>query len=254
MARPRGRRPRRAANLAQLIITSEVLQLRLQALNLSITGSKAQMVKRLKAALQPQQAQMENPGRVRKRKANTRVLRERRDNQPNPTNQPDERYSTRAGAVDEVGDDFSSVSSVEDIADPLDIDNPLAKVTLEESQPAPFTASQCATIRETVQRSIAEALQHSPPQPLHGVAVSPSLASPRRPGAATPLGLQRPVDKSREHKILLREYLDFTLLLPDSLNQTQVPELQVRFDDLGPGSFNMTMVRCRKPVIDTFHK
>ena len=256
-AKPNGRRPRRAENenLAQL--TSEVLRLRLQALNLPTTGSKAQMVKRLKAALQPQQVQAENPGRVRKRskrKANTRVVRERRDKQPNPTNQPDERDPTRAGAVDEVDDDFSSVSSVEDSADPLDIDDPLAEVTLEETQPAPFTASQLATIRETVQRSLAEALQQSPPQPLHGLAVSPSLATPRRPGAATPLGLQHPVDKSTEDKILRGEYLDFTVLLPDSLNQSQVPELQVRFDDSGPGSSNMTMVRKRKPVIDTFHK
>ncbi|KAL9960453.1 hypothetical protein ACROYT_G033915 [Oculina patagonica] len=149
-AKPNGRRPRHAENenLAQL--TSE-------------------------------QAQVENPGRVRKRskrKANTRVVRERRDKQPNPTNQPDERDPTRAGAVDEVDDDFSSVSSVEDNADPLDIDDPLAEVTLEETQPVPFTASQLATIRETVQRSIAEALQQSPPQPLHGLAVSPSLATP----------------------------------------------------------------------------
>lgn len=262
MARPRGkkpngRRPRRAENLAQL--TSEVLRLRLQALNLPITGSKAHMVKRLKAALQPQPAQVENrtpPGRVHKRKAskaNTRVVRERRDNQPNPNNQPDERESTRASTVVEAGDDSSSVSSVDDMEDPLDLDDPLAEVTLEESQPAPFTASQLATIRETVQQSLAEVL-HSPTQPFHGLAVSQPIATPRRPGAATPLGLQRPVDKSTEDKILRGEYLDFALLLPDSLNQPQVPELQVRFDDSGPGSSNMTMVRKRKPVIDTFHK
>ncbi|KAL9958523.1 hypothetical protein ACROYT_G035550 [Oculina patagonica] len=253
-AKPNGCRPCRAENENFAKLTSEVLRLRLQALNLPITGSKAQMVKRLKAALQPQQAQMENPGRVRKRKANTRVVRERRDKQPNPTNQPDERDPTRAGAVDEVDDDFCSVSSVKDIVDPLDIDDPLAEVTLEETQPAPFTASQLATIRETVQRSITEALQQSPPQPHHGLAVSPSLVTPRRPGAATPLGLQHPVDKNTEDKILRGEYLDFTVLLPDSLNQSQVPELQVRFDDSGPGSSNMTMVRKRKPVIDTFHK
>ena len=62
MARPRGapkpqarnRRPRRPENRENLAsLTSEVLRLRLQALNLPITGSKAQLVKRLQNASQP---------------------------------------------------------------------------------------------------------------------------------------------------------------------------------------------------------
>ena len=51
------------------------------------------------------------------------------------------------------------------------------------------------------------------------------------------------------------EYIDFVLLLSDSLPRPQAPELKLRFDDLGSGLFSrMTMVRKHKPVIDTFHK
>ena len=59
-----------------------------------------------------------------------------------------------------------------------------------------------------------------------------------------------------EDKILRGEFIDFTLLLPDSLTQPQVPELQLPLDDLSPGSLScpLSMVRKRKPAIYTFHK
>ena len=63
------------------------------------------------------------------------------------------------------------------------------------------------------------------------------------------------MDKNLEDKILRGEYIDFTLLLPDSLTQSQVPDIQLHFDDSVPGSSSpLTMVRKRKPTIDTFHK
>ena len=61
MARPRGTqkvtnaRQRRQENLASL--STEVLRLRLQAANLPITGSRAEMISRLKAAIQPRPSQ-----------------------------------------------------------------------------------------------------------------------------------------------------------------------------------------------------
>ena len=53
------------------------------------------------------------------------------------------------------------------------------------------------------------------------------------------------------------EYVDFTLLLPDSgpRFRPQVPEIQLRVDDSTPGSASpVSMVRKRKPVIDNFQK
>ena len=44
------------------------------------------------------------------------------------------------------------------------------------------------------------------------------------------------------------------MLLPDSLARPQAPDIQLRVDDLIPGSSPVTMVRKRKPVIDSFHK
>ena len=46
-----------------------------------------------------------------------------------------------------------------------------------------------------------------------------------------PLGLSRPVDRSLEDKILRGEYIDFALLLPDNLYQSQNPEIQLCLDD-----------------------
>ena len=61
---------------------------------------------------------------------------------------------------------------------------------------------------------------------------------------------------SLEEKILRDEYVDFVLFLPDSLTHPQAPTLQFRLEDLSPGSSSttITMVRKKKPVIDSFHK
>ena len=71
MAHPRGSskaprpRHRRRENLTSL--STEVLRLRLQALNLPITGSKAELISRLKAAVeQPRPTKQPLPSRVRK--------------------------------------------------------------------------------------------------------------------------------------------------------------------------------------------
>ena len=59
-----------------------------------------------------------------------------------------------------------------------------------------------------------------------------------------------------EDKILRGEYVDVALLLPDNLYQSQAPEIQLHLDDssLGPMGSPVTMVRKRKPVIDSFQK
>ena len=113
------------------------------------------------------------------------------------------------------------------------------------------TPAQLATIESTVQSSVDRALQSfsiSANLPFMDATPPYSDTQPRRAGTATPLSL--------EDKILRGEFIDFTLLLPDSLTQPKVPELQLRLDDLSPGSLSspLSMLRKRKPVIDTFHK
>ena len=145
MARPRGapkpqarnRRPRRPENREHLAsLTSEVLRLHLQALNLSITRSKAQLVKRLQNATQPAQrplAEGRKPAghsQKGKGKGKTRLARP-------AVAQPD--------PVAEVTYDSSSASSEDDSEIPLDVDPFEQSVILDgpardlEQRQIPFT-------------------------------------------------------------------------------------------------------------------
>ena len=146
------------------------------------------------------------------------------------------------------------VETYSDLDDPLVEDFEETTHNTENS----FTPAQLATIESTVQSSVDHALQSfsiSANLPFMGATPSYGGTQPRRPGTATPLGLHRPLERSLKDKILQSEFIDFTLLLLDSLTQPQVPELQLRLDDLSPGSLSspLSKVRKRKPVIDTFH-
>ena len=268
MARTRGApqakngRQRRQENLASL--SAEVLRLRLQSLNLPITGSKADLVHRLKAATQRPRADNPPPaGRVDKRMARKRAVRPVRTRTLTQVVNNDALLADNNDARDNVNDDASSAVSEDDLDEPLDETSVDLNLSAPQAQPAPFMAEQLATIQDTVRLSLDQALQSRPFQSIPA-SVQPyySLTSPptqsnqhQRPGAATPLGLQRPLDKNLEDKILRGEYIDFTLLLPDSLTQPQAPEIQLCLDDSAPGSSSpLTMVRKRKPIIDTFHK
>ena len=76
------------------------------------------------------------------------------------------------------------------------------------------------------------------------------------PDTASPVGLPIPVDRCLEDKIFSGEYVDFALLLPENLYQSQTPEIHLRMDDSssGPKGSPVTMVRKKKPVTDTFQK
>ena len=252
MARRRGTQKvasvhqRRQENLASL--STEVLRLRLQAANLPVTGSKAEMISRLKAAVQLRPSQPPFSGHVQKRITRSKRITATRPHRADPTN------------ADRVLDDASEQSSSEGSVDGLEEDDvDLASFGLSAPQPSPFTDAQMAAIQDTVRLSLEQVINNrsspsvepfsSPPTP------STSTPAPRRQGAATPLGLHRPLDRNLEDKILRGEYVDFTLLLPDSLSRPQVPEIQLRVDDSTPGSaFPVSMVRKRKPVIDNFQK
>ena len=217
---------------------TEVLCLRLQAANLPVTGSKAEMISRLKA-IQPRPSQPPSSGCVQKRTARSKRITASCPRRADPTN------------ADRVLDDASDQSSSEGSVDGLEEDYvDLASFGLSapqraptDSQPGPFTDAQMAAIQDTVHLSLEQAINSSsspsiepfssPPTP------STSTPTPRRQGAATPLGLHRPLDRNLEDKILRGEYVDFTLLLPDSLSRPQL-----RIDDSTPGSASpVSMVR-----------
>ena len=82
------------------------------------------------------------------------------------------------------------------------------------------------------------------------------MPSPRSQNVATPLGLNRPLDKSLEDKMLRGEYVDFCLLLPDTIYQSQSPVLQLSYKESSPGCQGspLTLVKRKKPFVDTFQK
>ena len=130
---------------------------------------------------------------------------------------------------------------------------------IEHQQPGDIIvfASSMSVNQETVSCSVREAMLA-----FHHRDISPwSIADPRTPSpslsnVATPLVLDRPLDKTLEDNILCGEYIDFSLLLPDNIYRSQSPALQIRYGDSSPGSQGspLTLVKQKKPVIDSFHK
>ena len=176
------------------------------------------------------------------------------------TGRSSESLSANLGNVnneDNALSDRASLSSIEDMieSDPEPDESNFQRNT-------GFSQTQRAAIEAIVTDSVRSAittLQTSPAARLPSPAAQFPSASPHSlftPGMASPLGLSRPVDKTLEDKILRGEYIDFALLLPDTLYQSQTPEIQLRLDDSssGPMGSPVTMVRKKKPVIDTFPK
>lgn len=134
MARTRGApqanngRQRRQENLASL--SAEVLRLRLQSLNLPITGSKAELVHRLKAATQRPRADNPPPaGRVDKRTARKRAVRPVRTRTLTQVVNNDALLADHNDARDDVNDDASSAASEDDLDEPLDVTSILSTST-----------------------------------------------------------------------------------------------------------------------------
>lgn len=252
MARPRSKKTvkPRAVDLSSL--STEVLRLRLQHLNLPITGSRARLIERLRQATTPAAAAKKsrpNKGRpttrgVRKsysaQRSRTRVTRD-----VEPSEQDD-------GAIQSSDDENNALSDADfELEDLLDDTEP------NMPNDVPFTPAQLSAIQDTVTSSVQEAFrvfQDRETQP--GRYDTIRTPSPRRSNVATPLGLNRPLDKSLEDKILRGEYIDFTLLLPDSIYRSQSPGLQLRYEESSPGSQGspLTLVKRKKLVIDSFQK
>ena len=211
-------------------LSSEVLKLRLQALNLPITGSKGQLLNRLKRALPGQvatsttaQPKRASKAKVRKGRPATRTT--------TATGRSSENLLANLGNVnneDNALSDRASLSSIEDMieSDPEPDESNFQRNT-------GFSQTQRAAIEAIVTHSVRSAittLQTSPAAHLPSPAAQLPSASPQSlftPGMASPLGHSRPVDKTLEDKILRGEYIDFALLLPDTLYQSQTPEHMV---------------------------
>ena len=249
MARPRSK-PLKATRTDTLKnLSSEVLRLRLQNLNLPISRGHARLVERLRLATNS--ASAATPGRsgghahngwVHKEKPLASNVCVRPCLQPNvPTaqagaeirNSNEDEQSGMDSAVEELFKDFKP----------------------QVPKDAVFSPAQMSAIQETVSTSVNEAMQvlnnHETqarfPVDLH-------IPGPQTLNTATPLGLHRPLDKSLKDKIFRGEYIDFCLFLPDFMPCSQAPALQLRYEESSPGSQGslLTLVRKKKPIIDTF--
>ena len=188
-------------------LSEEVLRLRLQALNLPITGSKAVLVHWLKAATHPRKSITSRPSKtqaVARANTSTRSTRQATSahhEQPKPaTVQAPEAVLSGEDSEEELVETYS------------DLDDPLVE-DLEETTPNTgnsFTPAQLATIGSTVQSSVDRAPQS------FSISANLNLWAPHLLTAAHSLGGQEQ-QRSLEDKILWGELIAFTLLLPDSL-------------------------------------
>ena len=200
MARPRKQvsngRPRKQNDLASL--STEVLRLRLQALNLPITGGKATLISRLNLATGTKQSRSTSnsqAGRARTK----RLAPKSRPVRATLTAAPAE-SSTKQANLENPGDDSSSVASG------CNLDEIIGEFSLDDSpdpvQAGPFTAAQLAAIQDIVRSSFDQALQS-----FHwslGLDQQPGTFNTlhHRPGSACPVGLNRPLKQNLQDKIL----------------------------------------------------
>ena len=111
-------------------------------------------------------------------------------------------------------------SSIEDLLGAAsEVDEPY-----EQPSNTLFTPAQLSAIQNMVSMSVQAALKS-----LQGHDVLRDLATPR------PFS-SRLLDKSLRGKVLSGEYIDFTLLLPDSLYLSRSPEVQSHYEDSSSGS------------------
>ena len=225
-------------------LSSEVLKLHLQALNLPITGSKGQLLNRLKRALPGKVSTSTTPQPKRVSKAKARKGRPV-TRTTTATRRLWESLSANLGNVNNEDNGLSDHASLSSIEDMIESDPERDESNFPQN--TGFSQTHRAAIEAIVTDSVRSAittLQTSP-------AVHLPSASPQNlftPGMASPLGLSRPVDKTFEDKILRGEYIDFALLLLDTLYQSQTPEIQLCLDDSssGPMGSPVTMVRKKK--------
>ena len=169
----------RKENLSSL--STEVLRLRLQALKLPITGSRAQLIRSLKKAVTPPSSRPAKQNRVSKRS---------RGHLPAKTNRAEAKEKgAPADSLVDRGDSDLDLSDQGD-EDPMPVDLPAHAVEDLLSAPDPvqsssslFTSDQLRAIQDTVQSSISGALHGGQSQP--GTSASQVLPRPKLPPSGT---------------------------------------------------------------------
>ena len=140
------------------LASTEVLRLRLQALNLPITGGKAALISRLNLATgtkQPPSTSNPQAGRTRTK----RLALKSRPVRATLTAAPAE-STTEQTNLEHPGDDSSSVVSGGDLDEIMD--DRASRPRKIPVQAGPFTAAQLAAIQDTVRSSLDQALQSFP--------------------------------------------------------------------------------------------
>ena len=219
MVRPRSsssgkRTSAQRENLSAL--SSEVLKLRLQALNpvnLPITGSRGQLLARLKKAL-PGNTSKTSLRTQKKTSLGTKAVqtRHRRVSQAADRQQPVQtanRASSRAEPHEAEQEDnaLSDEASSSSIDEMFERDEPEPPASQSQTT---LSSAQRAAIEEIVAESISNALV-ALRAPESGPVSPQADQHPRTPGMASPLGLSRPVERNLEEKILRGEYVDLAL-------------------------------------------
>ena len=194
MARPRKQvsngRPRKQNDLASL--STKVLRLCLQALNLPITGGKATLIPRLNLAIgtkQPRSTSNSQAGHTQMK----RLAPRSRPVRATLTAAPAE-SSTKQANLENPGDDSSNVISGGDI------DEIMEEFSSDDSphpvQVGPFTAAQLPAIQDTIRSLLDQSLQSFPWSLGHDQQPGTFNTLHRRPGSASAVGLDRPLEQN----------------------------------------------------------
>ena len=208
---------RQSTDLSKL--SSEVLRLRLQQMNLPVMGNHARLVERLRSANGTHQlsATMRNKradGRVAKR-SSTSSKRSQQAAQSLNRQSTTSYLDSEPHDLDQVLDLFPKEE--ESATSHLLVDLNAEPMESMESSDAVFTLAQLAAMQDTVSLTVQAEFQSLPHNAFF------STPSPRVSSVVPPNALNRPLDKTLEDKILRDEYVDFSLLLPETLYQTQSP-------------------------------
>ena len=180
-------------------LSSEVLQLRLQALNLPITGSKAQLAARLATALFGNPSNAVARGKTLSPTAKKAIPRRRRSSsnavRARATSNNPVQTAPNRDIEDSAQSDEDSSSSIGEL-----FDHPATPVENPDGS-TPLSLAQRAAIEQIVAETVSNAFEafRTPERPES----SPQATlRPRIPGMASPLGLSRPVDRNLEDRIL----------------------------------------------------
>ena len=185
-------RPLKQNDLASL--STKVLRLCLQALNLPITGGKATLIPRLNLAIGTKQPRLTSNSQAGHTQTK-RLAPRSRPVRATLTAAPAE-SSTKQANLENPGDDSSSVTSGGDI------DEIMEEFSSDDSpdpvQVGPFTAAQLPAIQDTVRSLLDQSLQSFPWSLGHDQQPGTFNTLHRRPGSASAVGLDRPLEQNLE--------------------------------------------------------